>query len=328
MNQLYPIKFNPIFKEKIWGGNKLESLLQKQISDKNMFGESWEISSVQDSVSVVSNGFLEGNSLHEIIEIYMGELVGDPVFDKFGVEFPLLIKFIDANADLSIQVHPNDKIAKERHKAYGKTEMWYVLQADEGGKLVSGFKSKTDKLTYVECVKSKSVIDILNIEDVKSGDVFLIPAGKIHSIGKGVLLAEIQQTSDITYRICDFDRVDNQGNKRDLHHDLAVDVIDYKDDISGKIDYKIKDNDAVNLVSSEYFKTNILQFNQAIEKDYTLLESFIIYICIEGSFAIECGGKKKTIMQKGEVVLLPASLEIVELIPDETTKVLEVYVEL
>src|SRR3972149_1007896 len=199
MSHLYPLKFKPIFKDKIWGGDKIKTLLNKDFSPLPNCGESWEISGVQDEISVVSNGFLIGNNLQELIEIYMGDLVGDQVYQKYGIEFPLLIKFIDAHDDLSIQVHPNDKLAMQRHNAYGKTEMWYIIDADRGAKLISGFNTEVTKDAYIKHLENNTLNLILNYEEVKAGDVFFMPAGRVHAIGKGILLTEIQQTSDITY---------------------------------------------------------------------------------------------------------------------------------
>jgi len=228
MSHLYPLKFKPIFKDKIWGGNKIKTLLNKDFSPLPNCGESWEISGVQDEISVVSNGFLIGNNLQELIEIYMGDLVGDQVYQKYGIEFPLLIKFIDAHDDLSIQVHPNDKLAMQRHNAYGKTEMWYIIDADRGAKLISGFNTEVTKDAYIKHLENNTLNLILNYEEVKAGDVFFMPAGRVHAIGKGILLTEIQQTSDITYRIYDYNRKGTDGKPRELHTSLALDAIDFK----------------------------------------------------------------------------------------------------
>ncbi len=221
---LYPLKFKPILKDKIWGGAKLRDVLGKKASDKA--GESWEISSVEGDISIVENGFLAGNSLLEVAEVYMGDLVGDSIFDRFGVEFPLLIKFIDAADFLSVQVHPDDAMARERHNSYGKTEMWYIVESDQG-ELIAGFNRKLDREQYLRHFNGGSLKEILNHEAVAPGDIYFMPAGRIHAIGPGVLLAEIQQTSDVTYRIYDWDRIDDQGNPRELHTDLALDAIDF-----------------------------------------------------------------------------------------------------
>ncbi|MBW8331452.1 MAG: class I mannose-6-phosphate isomerase [Prolixibacteraceae bacterium] len=326
MEGLYPLKFTPIYKDKIWGGKKLKTVLNKDFGDLPNCGESWELSGVEDNVSVVSNGLLAGNSLEELIEIYMGDLVGDQVFENFGIEFPLLIKFIDANDDLSIQVHPDDKMSKDRHNAFGKTEMWYVLQADAGSKLQSGFNQEVDQDKYLFKLEHNELTDILNFEEVTTGDVYFIPAGRVHAIGKGILLAEIQQTSDVTYRIYDYDRRDDQGNLRELHTELALDAIDYALLPEYKTHYETKLNESVELVKCNYFTTNLLDLNRDVEKDYNKLDSFVIYICLEGEVNIETESGSETI-QKGETILIPASIENVLLKPASTSaKLLEVYV--
>lgn len=325
MSGLYPLKFETICLEKIWGGNRLKELLNKKYDTKNC-GESWEISGVEGNISVVANGFLKGNNLSEIIEIYMGDLVGDKVFEQFGIEFPLLIKFIDAQDDLSIQVHPNDELSKERHNAFGKTEMWYVLDATEGALINSGFNQKVDKEKYLEYLENGKLIDLLKYDEAKVGDVFFIPAGRVHAIGKGSMVAEIQQTSDVTYRIFDYNRKDDKGNERELHTELALDAIDfsYLDDYKTK--YSPELNQSTEIVGCKYFTTKILEFNQTIEKDYSLNDSFVIYINLEGEFEIITEeGKEK--VSKGETILLPASMEIIKLNPrNDKVKILEVYI--
>ena len=236
---LYPLKFHPILKKKIWGG---ERLAYKSKEHDESIGESWEISAVEDNISVVSNGILADNDLQELIEVYMGDLVGDHIYEKFGVEFPLLIKYIDANDDLSIQVHPDDETAKERHNAYGKTEMWYIVDADKDASLVLGFNHEIDKATYLQALHQNKLMDLLNVQKVKKGESFFIPAGLVHAIGKGCLIAEIQQTSDITYRIYDYNRKDANGNTRELHTDLATDVIDYSYQPQHRVNYTPQDN--------------------------------------------------------------------------------------
>ena len=224
---LYPLKFHPIFKDKIWGGKKIQSILKKDFSPLDNCGESWEISGVPDSESKIKNGQLSGHTLNQVIREYKGRLLGIRVYEKFENQFPLLIKFIDANDDLSIQVHPEDELAWKRHKSFGKTEMWYIIQADENAELIAGFNKEMNKNLYMDHFHNGTLIDVLNREKVKAGDVFFIPAGRIHTIGKGLLLAEIQQSSDVTYRIYDFERKDSNGNTRELHIDEALDAIDY-----------------------------------------------------------------------------------------------------
>ncbi|MFW5644846.1 MAG: type I phosphomannose isomerase catalytic subunit [Bacteroidota bacterium] len=325
MNKLYPLKFQPILKEKIWGGKKLKQKLNKKdASDKT--GESWEISTVKDNISVVSEGFLKGNNLQELIEVYMGDLVGDKVYENFGLEFPLLIKFIDANEDLSIQVHPDDKTAKERHNSYGKTEMWFILESDPGAKLISGFNRELNREEYMDALNSGKIKEIINYEEVQEGEVFFMPAGRVHAIGSGILLAEIQQASDVTYRIYDWDRKDEEGKTRELHTDLALDVIDFESHSEYRTPYKSVLNKSVNIGKCEYFSTNLIHFDKAVEKDFNFIDSFVIYICTSGRVNIITSEDQKTHIQKGESILIPAEIKNLILIPEGKSKVLEVYV--
>lgn len=324
---LYPLKFKPIYKERIWGGNRLNTELNKDSDPSKTIGESWEISAVQDDVSVVSNGMLEGNDLQELIEIYMGDLVGDKIYEEFGVEFPLLIKFIDSNKPSSIQVHPDDKTAKERHKAYGKNEMWYILGTDNNSELTLGFNKDTDQEEFIKKVKDNTIEEILNKEEISEGDVYFIPAGKIHSIGNNILLAEIQQTSDITYRIYDFNRKDKDGNFRELNIDLAKDVLNYKSEKKHKTDYDIVENAATNINKSPYFTSNIISFNKEIVRDYDLMDSFKILMCLEGEFYIDYQGEDKIKVAKGETVLIPACIDAISLFPSKDSKIIETYIE-
>jgi mannose-6-phosphate isomerase len=311
--------------DKIWGGQKIKTELGKDFGNLPNCGESWEISGVSGNVSVVSNGFLAGNDLEELIEIYMGDLVGDRVYEKFSVEFPLLIKFIDANDDLSVQVHPNDKLAKERHQAFGKTEMWYVLQADQGAKLNSGFNKPLDTNEYLQKLSAGKLMDILNFTEVKAGDVFFMPAGRVHAIGKGILVAEIQQTSDVTYRIFDYNRKDANGNERELHTDLALAAIDFTYHDNFRTEYKAELNKSSEVVSCDYFKTSILEFDKIIEKDIYELDSFVIYICVEGEYEITGQGPAER-AKKGETILVPASMSQFQLKPlNGKVKLLEVH---
>jgi mannose-6-phosphate isomerase len=326
MQELYPLKFKPLLKERIWGGDKLKTGLGKK-GKCAVCGESWEISAVEKNISIVEEGFLKNNNLQELIEIYMGDLVGDKIFDKFGIEFPLLIKFIDANDDLSIQVHPTDKVAYERHHSFGKTEMWYVMDANKGSTLISGFNKPSGKEDYLKHLNEKSLKQILNVLPVEHGDAFFIPAGRIHAIGSGILLAEIQQTSDITYRIYDWDRIDSLGKKRDLHTELALDAIDYNYYDNIKTVYESRLNALVNIARCEYFTTNKIVFNKTIGRDYIDIDSFVIYICCEGKFDLDYDGMRKVEVSKGQTVLLPAVYKNISMIPKMQSEVLEVYIE-
>lgn len=321
---LYPLKFKPIYKERIWGGRKIETAFGKKLPEGEKIGESWELSGVDGNVSVVSNGQLKGNSLQELIEIYMGDLVGDKVFDKYGEEFPLLIKLIDAADNLSIQVHPDDKLAAERHHSFGKTEMWYVVGHEQGAELYLGFNQPVTKEKYLEYLNAGRLAELLTAYKVQDGDSYFIPAGTIHAIGKGLLIAEIQQTSDITYRVFDWNRVDPKtGQGRELHTELALDAIEYK----SRSDYKTvaapKVNAPVTLEKCPYFQTNSLVVEGETVRDYAPLDSFVVYICLDGSLELEYEGGTETV-KKGETVLLPAEIDEVTL--KGQGKVLEVYI--
>jgi mannose-6-phosphate isomerase len=324
MNKLYPLKFRPILKDTIWGGSRLKNELnKKKASDK--CGESWEISGVNGNISVVESGFLAGNNLEEIIEIYMGDLVGDMVFENFGTQFPLLIKFIDANDNLSIQVHPDDEMAEEEHGCSGKTEMWYIMDNTPDAKLIVGFNKKINEADYLEHLEKNKLPEILNFETVQKGDVFYLPAGRVHAIGSGILLAEIQQTSDITYRIFDWNRKDADGNSRQLHTELALKAMDFEFYPDYKTKYEFSQNKTANIVDSPYFFTNILSFNKSVEKDYITIDSFVVYMCLEGEITIQTEVGDEYTFTKGETILLPAAIKNVILIPTGQSKLLEVY---
>jgi mannose-6-phosphate isomerase len=325
MNRLYPLKFEPQILDKMWGGSKLKNFLNKSTSS-NKAGESWEISGFEGHISEISNGFLAGNNLEELIEVYMGDLVGDRIFEKFGSKFPLLIKFIDASEVLSIQVHPDNEQARESHNSFGKTEMWYVLQADEGAELIIGFNRQVSKEIYLKQLNDKKLMSILNTVPVKSGDVFFIPCGRVHAIGAGILLAEIQQTSDATYRIYDFDRKDPEGNYRVLHTDLAVEAIDYNYYPEYRSNYENLENSPVEVVSCKYFTTNKLNLNVPFKRDISLLESFVIYMCVEGSCTIHYYENETVDLRKGESILIPASLSHYSITPEKSVTLLEVSV--
>lgn len=322
---LYPLKFKPILKNVIWGGTRLRDILGKDIKSETC-GESWEISAVQGSISVVDNGFLKGNSIQDIIEVYMGELVGDRVYEKFGIEFPLLIKFIDASNLLSIQVHPDDDLAAERHGAYGKNEMWYIIDAEKDAELISGFRDPISMDTYLQHFKSKTLPAILNYETVSAGDVYFMPAGRVHAIGAGILLAEIQQTSDITYRIYDWDRVDKNGKGRELHTEFAIDAIKYDDPERYRMEYERLLNSSEVLVDSQWFSTNIIHFDQPVEKDFNFIDSFIIYMCVAGTAKIEYGNSEPETLSKGETLLVPAVLKNINIIPEGESTLLEIFI--
>lgn len=325
MSSLYPIRFRPMLKETLWGGEMLKERFGKKAKAGAKIGESWEICGMPGSSSVVANGFLKGNTLEEISEVYMDELLGEAVYSKFGNEFPLLIKLIDASDKLSIQVHPDDRLASERHHAWGKTEMWYVLDARPGAVIYTGFRKKTTKEEYLEYLSGKKLSDLVNETPVRAGDVFFIPAGMVHAIGAGVLLAEIQQTSDVTYRIYDWDRVDASGRPREMHTSLALDAINFSIDSNNLTRPESELNRTVLLAESQYFQTSLITFDRPIIKDYSLTDSFVIYICTESMAVIECNGHREEI-KAGDTVLIPASADSVAIIPSGKAALLEIFV--
>ncbi|MDR0874103.1 MAG: class I mannose-6-phosphate isomerase [Prevotellaceae bacterium] len=322
---LYPLKFKSIGKERIWGGEKLKTLFNKDFSPLQDVGESWELSDVEGDVSVVTNGFLRENTLRELIEVYMGDLVGDHVYEAFGNTFPLLIKFLDANDDLSIQVHPDNDLALKRHYSYGKTEIWYVLDAEPDAKLISGFAKPISKEEYLKHLENNTLSEVMKWHNVSKGDVFYIPAGKVHAIGKGNVILEIQQTSDVTYRIYDYNRTDSKGNTRELHTELALDAINFDFSENDKTLYGSKKNAENEIIRTPFFNINQLKIDRPLARDYYELDSFVILICTNGSAKIHCPDGEETIT-KGETVLIPAELTDIELVPDGTAEVIEVFV--
>ncbi len=322
IHPIYPFKFKPILKERIWGGNKLFTLLGKHTKSDNI-GESWELSDVKNDTSVIVNGPLKGKSLNELLTQLGPDLIGKKNFKIFQNKFPILIKFIDAKQDLSIQLHPNDKLAAERHDSFGKTEMWYVIQADKDSFLIVDFNQEMNKEKYLLNLKNKTLPKVLNYEKVREGDTFFIEVGRIHAIGAGVLLAEIQQTSDITYRIYDWDRMDDQGNARELHNDLAIDAIDFDMPENYKVEYKRARNTSNNMVKCPYFTTNYLELSKPVKK-INNYDSFIIYICVEGEAIVDTDTYTEP-LKKGETILIPACIKDFTIVSN-SSKLLEVYI--
>lgn len=325
MNALYPLKFKSQYKERIWGGNRLASLFQKNLPQGSKIGESWELSTVEDSSSIIENGYLQGNDLLEIIPLYMGDLMGDQVYERFGDEFPLLFKLIDAEDVLSVQVHPDDSVSKKRHSAYGKNEMWYVIDAEKDSILYNGFNKNLSKEEFLQRLEDGTVEEDLQAVPVKPGDVFYIPAGRIHAIGKGIVLAEIQQSSDVTYRVYDWNRKDSIGQPRELHLDLAVDVIDYQQNKETYSNYTPIWNKSIQVVKSPSFVSHFIQCNQAIERNYHFLDSFVVYFCVEGTLEVQSEGEAYP-LTAGECMLIPAEIKELRLHPKGEAKLLEVYI--
>lgn len=326
IDSLYPLKFDPILKSIIWGGSAITDFKNIKPSLDGI-GESWEISGVENNISIISNGELTGLSLEELLSDKKELLVGKKVYNHFGDTFPLLIKFIDANDDLSIQVHPDDKMAEERHNSFGKTEMWYVVNAAPGAFLYSGFEKNISPDEYVDSVKDGTFTGTLKKHIVKEGDVFFLPAGRVHAIGAGCFIAEIQQTSDLTYRIYDYDRRDADGNTRELHTELAKDAIDFKVYDSYKTEYNKEINQPVKLVSCPYFTTNLLEVDIQMSRDFKKIDSFIIYMCLSGHCTLKDNKGNSVFIDRGETVLIPADTDKLLIIPSESSKLLEIYIE-
>ncbi|PRP66232.1 type I phosphomannose isomerase catalytic subunit [Nonlabens agnitus] len=319
---IYPIKFEPILQEKIWGGSKLRDVLHKN-TDKDNVGESWEISGVEGNISVVKNGDYKGRSLVEMLKTYNKDFVGSKNYERFGDEFPLLIKFLDAKENLSIQVHPDDIIAKKDHGSFGKTEMWYIMDHEEEAEIIVGMKDKTANTEILRTVGRENVYDVFESNRVRKGDAYFIPAGKVHAIGAGVVAAEIQQTSDITYRVYDWDRTDSSGCKRELHLDQSVKSTKEFEEESKK-DFEVKANDIANVVECNYFTTNIFEVRHQFDREYSNLDSFVILMCVEGNSKVTINGYTETV-QTGETILLPATANTTHF-TSNGAKFMEVYI--
>jgi mannose-6-phosphate isomerase len=319
-NTLYPLQFQPILKERIWGGEKLKTYLNKPITSK-ITGESWEISTVENDVSTIANGIYSGKKLTDLINLFPEEILGTKVFAQFGKQFPLLFKYLDAREDLSIQVHPNDALAKKRHNSFGKTEMWYVMQADENAKIIVGFKENSNSENYLKNLENNTLLSILDSIPVKKGDAFFLATGTVHAIGAGLVIAEIQQTSDITYRIYDFDRKDSHGKTRELHIEQALKAINYNK-IETKKEYATAENKSNSIVDCQYFTTNFIPLdgNMSIANNG---DSFKVLMCTEGNFELTTLNTK-TNYTKGDTILIPAVINSFDLTGKAT--ILEIYI--
>lgn len=317
----YPLHFQPILKDRIWGGTKLTTLGKNLPS--NTIGESWEISMIDNDVNIATSGIYQGQTIADLVHLFPEEILGKKVYAKYGNQFPLLFKFLDAKTDLSIQLHPNDELAKKRHNTFGKTEMWYIMQADENARIILGFEKDSSADEYLQHLANKTLPTVLKEYYVKKGDVFFIETGTIHAIGGGILLAEIQQTSDITYRVYDWDRVDDQGNERELHVDLALDAINYKSK-DPKINYTKDSNQANNLVDCPFFTTNYLPLTATYSVNKTD-DYFLVYICTEGDFCL-CINDEQFSFKEGDTVLVPAKCTQFKI--EGKATLLEVYINL
>ncbi|MCL2596857.1 MAG: class I mannose-6-phosphate isomerase [Paludibacter sp.] len=323
LKNLYPLKFYPILKEKIWGGKKLDEIYN--LKNITKLGECWALSGLQDNESVVCNGELAGETLSQLIDTYRDNLLGKSIYEKFGGNFPLLFKLIDADDKLSIQVHPNDTISWERHKTFGKTEMWYIIDAEEDSELILGFAKDTTPSEFSSSLKNGTLELLLKKIKVRIGDVIFIPAGLVHAIGKGILLAEIQQSSDITYRVYDYNRKDDSGVERELHIEQAIDVINYKETENPIVNYQNKRNEFVSLVNCNYFNVSFMEFSNIQFIDYEEIENFAVLLCVQGSFELKTSDFS-TMLKTGEAVLLPATTKVVQLIPSQVSRILETFI--
>ena len=320
---MQPIKFNPLLVQTLWGGEKIIPFKHLN-SDLTQVGESWEISGVKGNETVVSEGEFKGKKLNELVDELKGKLVGEANYKRFGNDFPLLIKFIDARQELSIQVHPTDELAQKRGKLRGKTEMWYIMDSDENAKLRAGMKEKITPEQYKEMVENDTITEAIAEYKVKEGDCFFLPAGRIHSIGTGCFLAEIQQTSDVTYRIYDFKRKDKDGNYRELHTEEAAECIDYNVEPNYRTEYTPMKNEGVALVECPYFTTAVYDLNEPMTLDYSELDSFVILIGLKGSGEITDNEGNTTTLCEGETILIPATTSEVKVTGN--IKFLETYV--
>ena len=317
-------KFRPLLKSTIWGGNKIVSF--KQIDDKQAnVGESWEVSGVKDNESVVAEGEYQGWNLNDVVAEMKEKMVGHENYKRFGNAFPLLVKFIDARQDLSIQVHPDDETAHRQGKTMGKTEMWYALESDPGASLRVGLKKAITPEEYAGMVDDGSIVDALEQYQIHADDCFFIPAGRIHAICKGAFVAEIQQTSDVTYRIYDYKRKDKEGNYRQLHTKEAAEAIDYTVYDDYRTHYMPKKNEPVDLVDRPFFHTTVYDLDEPMLIDYTDLDSFVILVGLQGEAIVTTSDGEEVSFRQGESLLLPATADTITL--SGTIKFLETYVQ-
>ena len=322
---MYPYLFQPILKEIIWGGTDIRPF-KGMTPTQEKIGESWELSHVDGDFSVVTYGADKGKTIDELIREYGESLLGTGVMKRFGTRFPLLIKFIDARDDLSIQVHPDDALAEKRHHSFGKTEMWYVIKATPDAALYCGFSQPIDADEYVRRVEDNSIMEVLKRYNVTAGDVFFLPAGRVHAIGAGCFIAEIQQTSNITYRIYDYNRKGADGKGRELHTELAKDAIDYTFQSDYRTHYTPQPGAAVELVQCPYFTTRLLETETPMMRDYATLDSFVVYICMAGSVELRDDNGNELTISQGQTVLFPATTQSVTLKPAPQAKLLETYI--
>ena len=316
------LKFQPIFQYRIWGGEKLKTVLHKNYTETKI-GESWEISGVPGNETLVGEGIHIGESLKSLTKSFGANFVGEKCFDQYGNEFPILIKFIDAAKPLSVQVHPDDALAKERHDSLGKNEMWFIMDSEKGADLIVGFNKKMDKGSYQKSIADGALMSDLNSLPVEKGELYYLPAGRVHAIGQGVMLAEIQQTSDVTYRVYDYDRVDAiTGKKRELHVEESIDAIDFREVEEYRTVYPKDSNQSNLMIDTPYFKTNYIKASKELQLSYTENESFRIYICTEGKAVLKIENQEVEI-KKGETILMAANEKSLTILPSSNVELLE-----
>lgn len=321
--KLYPLSFEPILKDKIWGGDKLNKIknIEPPISK---LGESWEISVVENDISVVKSGAYRGLNLNELIEKFPQELLGEKVIEQHGKQFPLLIKYINAAQDLSIQVHPDDAVAMKKHNSFGKTEMWYIMDAQPDSRLILGFKEESNKDAFAKAISENTVMDLFNQIEVTEGDSFFIKPGLVHAIGAGITLAEIQQSSDITYRVYDFDRRDHLGNARELHIDDSIEVSDYKVSHNHVINYNPNQPGEQNLATNQYFTTDYLFFKGCKRIEVNVHKSFMVLMNVGKSCDVYCNGISHK-LEPAHTILIPAAVPYVLVKSSNEAKLLSVH---
>lgn len=324
---MYPLKFAPILKSTLWGGDKIIPFKRLDREMLNV-GESWEVSAIEGSESIVINGEDKGLTLTEIVDKYKEKIVGKDNYTFFGGKFPVLVKFLDTRVDLSVQVHPNDEIAGKYHNSFGKNELWYIISAKKNAKVISGFSREITQEECLERVNNGTFTEVLQAADVQAGDAFYIPAGRVHSIGAGVFMAEIQQTSDITYRIFDYNRLDSNGKPRELHVEQAMKAINLQDVHSDfHTRYESAKNEPAEIIATPYFTTSLYDMTDNITCDYSDLDSFVIFVCVEGACRLTDNEQNEVSLVAGETVLLPATAQEVTIIPENGgVKLLETYV--
>lgn len=325
---IYPLKFSPQLKYRIWGGTRLRDTFGKKYPDGvEKCGESWELSGIEGSLSVVENGFLSGNNIQELTEVYMGDLVGEKVYQQFGDEFPLLIKLIDTSEFLSVQVHPDDDMAKRLHHAFGKTEMWYIIASETESKIITGFDPKITSEQFAQIMQEQTIEQFLKYEPAKPDDYFYIPSGSLHAAGKGITLLEVQQTSDVTYRVYDWSRLEADGKPRELHTEWAKEAIDFNANPIPRENSTIVQNETQELRSTPYFTINRLSIDRKVERDFYVYDTFRVYFCVEGNVQLHTEGNELVSISKGELVLVPASIQTAFLEPKSKCKLLEIYIK-